>query len=417
MGLLAAVALGFTLFFLPAIVVLTALVLFDDPGTPTRRPPGAAHLLPACVAAAVTFGLLVGLALPRWGMMSSLSIVTVLCLAAAGLALVRAVLALAAVVTLVAGLVVVAVLVASAPPAGPHAHGLVALQHTGQRELRVLDHGDWRWLLVDGEPAIGVDRATGDAEAPDPSSVELMLQFFWPPGRVLLVGLPEARLVRALVDRGWRVDVAADAMLLDLAQEHLLLDAALYTRLPPETFLRALLHGGATDRSDTYELIVVQLRIDARAPQTFATRRGLRTLRRWLAPDGILVSRLQVPGWRHPWAGAVACGFLETFPEVWALPVSGGPLHAGALVLVGAERPLEIRDHLLPAPQDHPGHPDAQLQSGRARNAWRYRFVPDFDTALCLELHDNAAPWWLETFHRSDRRRLHHRLGGHTFTW
>jgi hypothetical protein len=369
------------------------------------------------IAAAATFGLLIWEGLPRLGVARWMSITGIVALSCSALLVIQASALRRIHLAVILTLLVLATAAWRAPHAGPNRLGVRVLAHTGTQELRILDRGDYRYLLVDGEPRIAVDPSTGEASAPDPSTLELMLQFFWPSGRALFIGMPEPNLVHAVTERGWQVDVAEQPQLLELAEAHLGLDAQTFQRLSPAVIVQTLLHDDAPTEADRYDIIVVQTRGSARQAQPLATRRGIATLRRMLHPDAILLFRIEAPGWSHPWPQAIGNNLLQQFPEVWALPVTGGPRNVGALVLAASDRTLEIRHHHLPTPQDHPFHPEAQLQSGRARNAWLYRFVPEGIDAPALELWRNDSPYWLEEFHALDRRRLHRRLGGRNLTW
>lgn len=415
-GLLPAVAVAFVVFFLPPLVLLTALLLTapQHDGRMAAAAPG--WLTVSGLAAAVSFGLAIQWGLATLGVARWLTITSCAALVCAALVLLRAFVTQRSRVTILVVLLLLGAASGITPVPGPHARGLRVLHHTGTQELRVLDHDGYRYLLIDGEPAVGIDPATGDAVAADASTLELMLQFFWPPGRALLLGMPDPQFVRALTRRGWDVDVAAPRPALTLLQEYLGLDAAWTTSIPPSQIRRGLLDASRPVMQQRYHIIVVQLR-GAADMSAYATRTGIAVLRHLLREDGILLMRLEAPGWSHPWPRAVSAALLEDFREVWCLPVTGGPRHAGSLVLAASDRYLEIRQHHLPTPQDHPHDPEAQLQSGRARNAWRYRFVPDVEGAQILELATNPAPSWLDAFQRIDRRRLHQRIGGHDFTW
>jgi hypothetical protein len=416
-GLLVAMAVAFLVFFLPPLSLLAALVLTVPNAAGRARRAGVGRLTVSGLAATATFGVSIQWGLATFGVARWLTLTGCVALACAALSSlpwvanrVRRLMTL----SLILGLILAGW---TAPHPGPHAHGLRALQHTGTAELRILDqHGD-RHLLMDGEPILAIDPATGDAVAPDPSTLELMLQFFWPPGKALLLGLPDPAFVRALSQRGWSVDVAAPRRALDLAQQFLGLDDSLYTWVMPSQVRLGLLDPTHPALPQRYQIIVVQLRGSAPGLQAFATRRGVQVLHQLLHEEGIVLIRLEAPSWGHPWPRAVSAALLERFREVWCLPVTGGPRNAGSLVLAAADRYLDILQHNLPTPQDHPNHPEAQLRSGRARNAWRYRFVPDVTGAQVLELADNPAPYWLDAFRRAEHKRLHHRVGGQTLTW
>ena len=412
-GLLSAVAAAFCCFFAMPVALQCALLLTTE-GQKTS--PSSRWIL-ASTAAAVTFSSLILVGLPLLGVAKWMTIASIVALSCSTLLFGSATMRRRAQVALIFGVVVIAATAGLVPHPGPNRLGVRVLAHTGTQELRILDHKGYRYLLVDGEPRVAVDPSTGDASAPDPSTLELMLQFFWPPGRCLFVGMAEPSLVHALTERGWHVDIAEQPQLLELAVQHLGLDAQSYASVSPETIIRKLLRGDALVQENLYHIIVVQTRGSARQAQPLATRSGIKTLRRMLHQDAILLFRIEAPGWEHQWPQAIGATLLQQFNEVWALPVTGGPKNAGALVLAASDRYLEIRHHDLPTPQDHPFHPEAQLQSGRARNAWLYRFVPEGIGAPILELARNDSPYWLEEFHAMDRRRLHHRLGGRSLTW
>ena len=412
-GLLPAVATAFCCFFVLPIALLCALLL--TPEDQSRDNSGRWVL--ASFAAAATFGLLIWEGLPLLGVAKWMTITGIVALSCSTLLFVQAIVRRRVQAAVILGFLIVAIAASLAPHPGANRHGVRVLAHTGTQELRILDNGAYRYLLVDGEPRVAVDPSTGDASAPDPSTLELMLQFFWPPGRTLFIGMPEPKLIHALTERGWQVDIAEQAQLLKLAEEHLGLDADSFTPVLPATVIRRLLHESALAQEDRYHIIVVQTRGSARQAQPLATRRGIETLHGMLHDDAILLFRIEAPGWAHAWPQAIGATLLQQFTEVWALPVTGGPKNAGALVLAASDRYLEIRNHHLPTPQDHPFHPEAQLNSGRARNAWRYRFVPESVDAPVLELARNDSPYWLEAFHALDRQRLHHRLGGRSLTW
>jgi hypothetical protein len=418
-GLLTAVAVGFIALFLPAIALLcTTLLLRTNKSLHSSAPEVSSPLPAAILGAAGTFGYLLWAGLPwlgvaRW---TTISGITALCLGTVLLTLaIRSRFRRSAIVAL---LLLVSGAAWLSPHPGPHRDGLRALAHTGSEEIRILDNGGYRYMLVDGEPRLAVDPATNDAKAPDPSTLELMLQFFWPPGRALLIGAPEPAFVHALAQRGWEVDVAAQPLLLSLSREYLGLDATEYQLIPTNDLLADLLADPNDSTADTlYQIIVVQTRGSSTKVHPFATRSGIASLQRRMHPDGVLLFRALAPGWEHPWPRSRAAPRMMQFREVWVLPVTGGPRNVSSLVLAASERYLEIGNHFLPTPQDHPNHPEAQLQSSRARNAWRYRFVPDTEQTQILQLAHNPVPYWMQSFHTLERQRLHRRLGGRTLTW
>ncbi len=371
LGLRTAVLVTATLLFFPPLALLGMVSPYAI-RLATRRVEEvgrvAGDLFAVSTLASVAAALLTGFVLiPQLGVTRLLLLVGVVLLAAAALARFGGGRG-AGLVALLAAVSALALPRLGAPPETP---GVLAVRDTPYTELRVVEHRDLRYLLLDGGTHSFVqieDNATRQAYV---MVTELATELFDRPGRALIVGLGAGCLARQLAVASWRVDaVEIDPEVTRAARE--------FFRFQPEfaevhhadgrRFLRS------TDR--TWDLIVLDAFGSGSVPFHLLTAEAFAEARARLAPGGVIAVNLEAVGWQEPLVRAAAATLGTSFAHVTALPIAEPPDQLGNVVLLGTDRVPEIADERLGDPVATLPYEHEHWRVVQRMHAWANRFTP-----------------------------------------
>jgi spermidine synthase len=274
-------------------------------------------------------------------------------------------------------------------------------------DLEVLDHGERRYLLIDGGTHTIVRREDDLTLHPYAVVVDLARELFGRNGDMLLLGLGGGSLAQSYARAGWQVDaVEIDPAVIGLAVSDFGLKPfhARVTRSDARRYL---------ERTPArYDLIVFDVFSSGSIPFHLVTREAFALARQRLAPGGVVAVNVEAVGWHHPLVHAVGATLARSFRHVVALPIAEPPDQLGNVVLLAADRPLEIPDARLGDPVaalvDEYDHWRVVTQN----HAWDNRFPLDAASGVTITDDRNPADLWSEGINLVARRKLRRYFAG-----
>ena len=315
--------------------------------------------------------------------------------------------------------VVAAALVAAAALAGlsmaraqdPPRDGVVFAAESPYAEIRVLDVDDVRYMLIDGGVHTAVEKSTDRPLHPYVVVSELAHDLFPSPGRMTLIGLGGGAAANAFSWRGWQVDaVEIDPLVVRVAREHFGHREALVpvARMDGRRYLAAL--------DGPRELIYFDAYGSSSIPFHLITDEAFVLAQSKLAPGGVLLLNLESLGWDHVLVRSVAATLRRSFTHVVALPIAEPPDRRGNVIVLAADRPLEVPDAALGNPLEVAGDEYEHWRVLQRIHAWDNRFEPRAEGARVLTDDLNPVDIWAEEINRVARRELH-ALFAHQAGW
>ncbi len=278
-------------------------------------------------------------------------------------------------------------------------------------EIRVVDHQDFRYLLIDGGIHTAIRPGTPESHHAYTHVAELTTELFAHPGRLLLVGLGGGAAARIFTRDGWRVDaVEIDPQVVSTARD--------YFELTPHA---ATIHVDDGRRylarkPDRYDVIFFDAFGSSAIPFHLVTRESFALAKSRLEPDGVLALNVEAVGWDDPLVNGVGATLATQFRHVLALPIAEPPDKLGNLILLASDRPMEIRDEVLGNPADYVADDYLHWTIVLRNHAWDNRFVPGRDGQVLTD-DLNPVDLWAERINLVARRDLHHFFGRETPTW
>ncbi len=283
--------------------------------------------------------------------------------------------------------------------------GLISIEQSPYGELRVVDHRDSRYLLIDGGIHTEIDTKTGEAFSAYVDVIDLVKLFFDEPGKCLLVGLGGGSIVKRFSRDGWTVDaVEIDPAVTELAYRFFGLDSteAEVIHMDGRRFL------GTTGRM--YDLVILDAFGSSSIPFHLVTSEAFDLAASRLTPSGFLVLNTIALGWEDVLVRSLAATLKTRFPHTRALPIAEPPTEVGNVILLASDRPIEL-PHELPPPEDR-----LSVEYNRV-HAWDNRFEPDTRGAPVLTDDRNPVDLWAETIHLTVRKKLSEHFGWEGVYW
>jgi predicted membrane-bound spermidine synthase len=284
--------------------------------------------------------------------------------------------------------------------------GVVYRADSPYAELRVLDRGDKRYLLLDGGMHTIVRKDDLRTEHDYVVVGELALEAFERPGRVLVLGLGGGTLCKQFARAGWRVDaVDVDPWIERVAREHFELKPFHATVVVADArrfIARSPLR---------WNLVFYDAFGSSSIPFHLVTRESFAEAKAHLAPGGVLALNVESVGWHHPLVESLGRTLEAEFRYVTALPIAEPPNQLGNLILLASDRPIDIPyerlgDQVATLPDDY-----EHWRAVTRNHAWDNRFVPGTPTAPVLTDDKNPVDLWSEEINLVARRSLHAQLG------
>ena len=284
------------------------------------------------------------------------------------------------------------------------------LEQSPYAEIRVVDKQDKRYLLIDGGIHTITKPGTDELYHEYVHVAELVKDLFPRPGRMLLVGLGGGAMVHPFAREGWRIDVVEiDPLVPRVAKEFFDLrerDAAIHVEDGRRWLNRT---------RDSYDVVFLDAFGSSSIPFHLITREAFAQARAHLNPGGVLALNVEAVGWQDDLVKSVGSTLRTLFPDVLALPIAEPPNKLGNLILLAADRPMEISDDALGHPIDYLVddymHWDVLLRN----HAWDNRFVSGGGQVLTDDL--NPSDLWAERINLVARRDLHGFFGNTIASW
>jgi spermidine synthase len=311
----------------------------------------------------------------------------------------------AVVLVLIAPVIGFAALLAAPDQKADPGNGLLAIEHSAYAELRVVDRDGLRYMLIDGGTHTITDMETMESAFPYVDVLDIAKGFYKKPGTMLLIGLGGGSVVKQFVRDGWSVDVVEiDPVVTRIANQYFGLkpsEADIY-HMDGRQFLIA--------HPRTYDLIVVDAFGSSSIPFHLVTTEAFGLIRSRLAPGGIVAMNIESVGWRDIIVRSLAATLSDQFSQVRALPIAEPPNQLGNLVLLAADRELEL--------DVEPPVPTSRFSADYNRaHAWDNRFEPDIAGVPILTDENNPVDIWAERINLVARKNLHEYFGSRGVSW
>lgn len=273
--------------------------------------------------------------------------------------------------------------------------GVIFKGQSASAEIRVMDEGPTRFLLVDGGLRAAVDTSSSWATLiPYVNVDDIARSFFAEPGSLLLIGIGDGSIAKRFRGAGWKVDaVERDPLLVAVARTYFGFDSG-DVRVVMMDGRRYLL-----DSHDRYDVIVLDAFGTGSIPTHLLTREAFDLAASRLKPDGILALNVSTVGWEDTIVRSLAATIKTQFPHVRALPTMEPPNAVGTVVLLASRRPLEL-PATLPVPIDR-----FSADYDRA-HAWDNGFEPNTVGVPIVTDDRNPIDVWAEAIRAAERRDL-----------
>lgn len=309
---------------------------------------------------------------------------------------------------IIAMVVVMGVAVRYAPAQAPDpGDGLLAVQQSPYAELRVIERDGLRFMVIDGGTHTIVDPATWHSRFPYVHVLGVVRRFFDAPGKMLLVGLGGGSTAKSFAGAGWSVDaVEIDPKVVRLARTYFGLEpseATIHT-MDGRRFL--------ITHEDAYNVIVMDAFGSSSIPFHLVTKQVFGLIHSRLSENGIFAMNIEAVGWHDVLVQSLAATLETQFTNVVVLPMAEPPNTLGNIVILAADRSLELK------PAYEPGIPESRMSAEYHEfHAWNNRFVPETASAVVLTDDLNPVDIWSERINRVARKGLHEYFGSDGLSW
>jgi len=279
--------------------------------------------------------------------------------------------------------------------------GLVFRGKSPYGEIRVVDDGGFRYLLVDGAIRAAVDTSLGRESAmPHVNVIDVARDFHDGPGKLLLIGLGGGSVAKHYQTSGWAVDaVEIDPLMVSVAGRFFGFDSTdvRVSRMDGRQFVAAA--------ADTYDVIVIDAFGSSSIPVHLLTKEAFGLIASRLGPRGTLAVNVRALGWHDAIIRSIAATLGAAFPNVLALPIAEPPDQLGNVILLASKGPLEI-------PGDLPVPFDRFTAEYDRFHAWENRFAPDTNGVPVLTDANNPLDRMVEAISVRERKQVREMFTG-----
>jgi spermidine synthase len=280
--------------------------------------------------------------------------------------------------------------------------GLLSLTESPYMEIRVIEDNGVRALLLDGGCHTYVDASSMKTLYPYVMVLDIVRLFYSDPGRMLLVGLGGGSVAKSYHAAGWDVDVAEiDPDVVETARE--------WFDLRPQEASITVMDGRRylyqTDKR--YDLVILDAFGSSAIPFHLVTREMFALVKSRLNPGGVLAMNVEARDWHDILVHSLAATLKTEFSTVIALPVGEPPNVLGNVVLLAADRPLDLEEGSLGNPYEFLGDDYWHTVVVQRNHAWANRFVPLTDGIPVLTDDHDPVALWAERINLVARRQLH----------
>jgi spermidine synthase len=292
--------------------------------------------------------------------------------------------------------------------------GLVAVKESAYAEIRVFDAENLRNLLIDGGVHTSVNISTWKSTYPYVAVMDLTRIFFQKPGKLLLIGLGGGSVVKNFAREGWTVDaVEIDPVVSEIARKHFGLDPSESKIFHTDGRQFLITH------EDSYDIVIMDAYGSSAIPFHLVTEEFFELVASRLKAGGVFAINVEALGWHDLLVNSLAATLRRHFAKVIALPTAEPPYVLGNVVLLAANRELEVPEEMLVGPADVAIDPYLRWHSSQINHAWDNRFVPKIDGVQTPVLTDDLNPieLWAERINLAARRHLHEYLRQRGLHW
>jgi spermidine synthase len=297
-----------------------------------------------------------------------------------------------------AALFVAPIAVLGSGASGEHADpdsGLLSIQQSPYAEIRVVELGNTRYMLIDGGTHTIVDARSLESFFAYIHVLDVVNHVVAEPGELLLVGLGGGSAAKLFARQGWSVEaVEIDPVVSEVAlRDFGLKDSE--ARIHHDDGRHFL---ASTEKQ--YDAILLDAFGSSSIPFHLVTREAFGLVASRLTPEGVLAINVEAVGWDDPLVGSLAATLREEFSTVLALPIAEPPDQYGNLILLASRRELEIVHDIPPTPDRFSAIYDKN-------HAWDNRFEPGAEGAQILTDDLNPVDVWSERINLASRATLH----------
>ncbi len=306
---------------------------------------------------------------------------------------------------LLSGSLTAALPMAQAQPA----RGLLAVEQSAYAELRVLETEAGRHLLIDGGIHTIVEPEFLESNFPYVAVLDIVKNLFAEAGGMLVIGVGGGSVIKSFARAGWNVAaVEIDPAVTEMALRYFALEAgqaSLY-HADGRQFL--------TTQPQAYDAIILDAFGSSSIPFHLVTAEAFALMHSRLRPNGVLAINVETIGWHHILTRSLAATLQQHFKHVLALPIAEPPNRLGNVILLAADRPLELAREI----ERNYADPDYRFSPSYQRvHAWDNRFEPDTRRAPVLTDDWNPVDLWSEQVNLAARRDLHDYFGEKGLSW
>jgi spermidine synthase len=282
--------------------------------------------------------------------------------------------------------------------------GLALHVQSPYADIRVLDWEDQRLLLIDGGTHTIIERDFFNSTFPYAMVMDIPKFMFDAPGDAVLVGLGGGSVARSYYRAGWRMDsVEIDPFIPRIAEE--------YFACNPDSSNVHVMDGRQyfLTSDKTYDLVLLDAFGSSSIPFHLVTREAFALVKSRMKPGGVLAMNIEARTWHDILVHSLTATLKTSFAHVVALPIAEPPNTLGNLILVAADRPIEIDDELLGDLRALLPYVYRHTVAVQQHHAWDNRFEPETASMPVLTDDHNPVDLWAEAINRRARQQMHER--------
>lgn len=283
---------------------------------------------------------------------------------------------------------------------------LLKVRQSLYAEIRVVDFGDSRHLLIDGATHTVVDPSNWKSQFQYVPVMDIPKFLYDKPGDILLLGLGGGSIAKNYTKSGWKVDVVEiDQTVSDIAKE--------YFGLKPEeaNIIIADARQYLENHDKKYDLIVVDAYGNGYMPFHLVSSESFGLIKSRLKPRGVVAVNVNCIGWKDKIVNTLAATMKTQFGNIVALPIAEPPNKIGNLVLLAADREIDFSEDLLKRPKNYLYDPYMHWYILQVNHAWDNRFIPDINNTLIITDDLNPIDIMAERINYVARKNLHKYYG------
>jgi len=282
---------------------------------------------------------------------------------------------------------------------------VAAVKQSPYGEIRVVDADFGRHMLIDGGIHTIVDSQSFEPLFPYVHVLDITRHFFEKPGKMLLIGVGGGSVIKRFARKDWAIDaVEIDPVVTETAYQYFGLDSAAARVFHTDGRQFLIAH------PETYDLVVMDAFGSSSIPFHLVTREVFGLIASRMNPGAVLAINVEALGWRDLIVRSLAATLKQHFSEVLALPLAEPPDRLGNLILLAANRKLELLWDLPPTL-------DRFSEDYHRNHAWDNRFAPDIRSAPVLSDDLNPVDLWSERINLAARKELHDYFKGEGVSW